>query len=319
MSIRHGLRIAAVGATIAALCGCGFSSGSRTVPSAGGLVPAKTASGDLLYVANYGASHGVSVLTFPQGQPVTTINNIGAPAAICSDASGNVWVGVHDASKRRSFFDEFAHGGTTPIKVLKADGEYVSGCAVDPTTGDLAGVGFFRSEDGADIWPGARKGKPTFRRIPFWPASCGYDDRGNLFIDGLYGSTFDFYFGELPSGTGAFHYIHFNRYAFGWPPGSIQWDGKYMTVGVQTRKRERWVVYRVQISGDLGHVVGVVRLQDLAGTPYYWIAGNRIVATQKAHTVRHLGLYDYPAGGARIELYSSFYKPVGLTVSAAPK
>jgi hypothetical protein len=321
MSIRHGLWIAAIWATIAVLSGCSFSSGSPTVPSAGGVTPTKVGSGDLLYVANYGASGGVSVLTFPQGKLVTTINNIGAPLAICSDPSGNVWVGVYDSSVHRSFFDEFAHGGTKPIEVLKTDQEeYLAGCAVDPTTGDLAGIGVSHTGSGAEIWPRARKGKPIFRSIPFQPTSCGYDASGNLFVDGLYGSTFDFYFGELPSGNSkTFQYIHFNRYAFGWPPGSIQWDGKYITVGVQTRKRDRWVVYRVQISGKVGTVVGVVHLQDLAVTPHYWIAGKRIVATQKADKVRHLGLYDYPAGGERIKLYSSFHQPVGLTVSVTPK
>ncbi|HLY03831.1 MAG TPA: hypothetical protein VKR56_15200 [Candidatus Cybelea sp.] len=308
------LPVAALAAVLL-LAGCGGSHNGLPVASGGSALTAT--SGDLLYVANRRASDGVSVLTFPQGKFVAKITSVGLPQGICSDAAGNVWIGAYDSSRRASFFYEFAHGGTKPIETLQTR-DYIEGCAVDPATGDLAGFGSPRSAYGdIEIWPGARQGKPIVHKLGFEPTCGGFDDSSNFFVDGVLGSTFNFILAELPNGGGKVRNIQLSKFA-SFAPGSVQWDGKYMSIGVLGLREKAWQVYRFQVSGTTGKVVGVVHLRNLAVTPRYWIAGNEIVATQRATTVRHLGLYDYPAGGQRIELYSSFYDPAGVTVSVPP-
>ncbi|MGA7201587.1 MAG: hypothetical protein WBX26_07145 [Candidatus Cybelea sp.] len=94
-----------------------------------------TSSGsDLLYVANH--KGGVYVLTYPQGQLIGELSLPYEPMSggICSDSDGNIF--VPDEYE----ILEYAHGGTQPIATLSDDGGYgyPNGCAVDPSTGNLA-------------------------------------------------------------------------------------------------------------------------------------------------------------------------------------
>jgi hypothetical protein len=52
----------------------------------------------------------------------------------CADANGDVFI-VESLS-----INEYAHGGTQPIATLSDPSGYGFGCAVDPTTGNLAVV-----------------------------------------------------------------------------------------------------------------------------------------------------------------------------------
>src|SRR6202034_3377504 len=61
---------------------------------------------------------------------------------------------------------------------------------------------------------------------------CGYDDEGNLFVDGLSApGTGHFALAELPKGGSALKTITPNQY-IGWP-GGVQWDGKHVAIGDQ--------------------------------------------------------------------------------------
>src|SRR5580700_6686174 len=95
---------------------------------------------DLLYVSNV---YTITVYSYPKGKLVGTLNNFEKPYGECVDAKGNVW--ITDSSFGKIY--EYAHGGTKPIHTVK-DPEYVPyGCAVDPTTGDLAVANYSDASD----------------------------------------------------------------------------------------------------------------------------------------------------------------------------
>ncbi len=309
--------MAAVAAVIALLSGCDSlpvaPSLNGTVLQSGASAPRATG-GDLLYVVNKRAANGVSVLAFPQGTPVAKIR-IGDVRGICSDTSGNVWMTTYGRGGGPFHIYKFRHGGTKPVEALNTR-RYAYGCAVDPTTGDLAAISYGGSEDGVvDIWRGGRKTRPGvyFTGIP--PSACAYDAKGDLFVDGIGGTGVAL--AELVKGAKYFTDVTLGNNA-GWTVGSVQWDGTYVTLGVGTISGSS-SVYRVQVSGKRGKIVDMVHLQHLAGWPHFVIVSGELVATQRSRFVRRIGVYEYPAGGKALDVFSGFDDPVGMTISAAPK
>lgn len=300
---------------IALLSGCGSLANSPAGFSPSDVSVPQTSSGDLLYVANELAANGVTILTYPQGNYITTITNVGSPTGICSDASGNVWVSAYDDQNHKFYLYKFAHGGTKPIETLRVPAG-AFGCAIDPTTSDLATWSAFAGSAGqVDVFPGARQGKPIVYHTDFEPIAGTYDNRGDIFADGIVNSG-DFIFEELAGGSKTFALVRLNKPAIN--PGTVQWDGKYVTVGVGFVS-EGPVLYRVHVSGNRGRVVGRVRLEHIASPARFWIHAGYVVASQRANTVQQIGLYDYPAGGRRLAVFSGFHNPMGMTVSVPPK
>jgi hypothetical protein len=185
-------------AVVTLLLGCGGLNGPPFVSSEGGAAAINATSGELLYVANDGASEGVSIVALPRGRHVARITNIGAPTGICSDASGNVWVSAYDDATRKYHLDKFVHGGTKPTERLAVpDGSF--GCSVDPATGDLATwVASAGSAGYVEVFPGARRGKPVVYVTDFEPVSATYDNQGNIFADGIVNSG-DFIVEDRPT------------------------------------------------------------------------------------------------------------------------
>jgi hypothetical protein len=300
----------------AILAGCG---GSRDQAALPGMLPSSLASGatgDLLYVA-HGVTKGsnyygvLSVLTFPGGKPVATIALAGFGTGTCSDASGNVWVIVgHREGKRYEYNAyEYARGGTTPIAKIfvRRSGDQATGCAVDPTTGNLAVLTGFYGAAHIDVWAGAREGKPKRYPINFSPIACAYDASGDLFIDGYVGSTVFFELDELAAGADSAHYVKTSFFQF---PGGIQWDGEYLGVLSGT------VLYRLTVSGYVAHVAGKVDLAKAASASPVAIADRSIAANSGGYG-HILALWNYPAGGKPAKRLARLENGArGLTISA---
>ena len=93
-------------------------------------------------------------------------------------------------------------------------------------------------------------GTPTTYTDPsiFKPYFCGYDDKGNLYIDGTYTESSEvFRFAELPKGSSKFKNVTLNH-QIGFP-GSVLWDGKYVAVGDEDTDD----VFEFSISGSTGN------------------------------------------------------------------
>ncbi|HEY2554517.1 MAG TPA: hypothetical protein VGI15_04630, partial [Candidatus Cybelea sp.] len=187
---------------------------------------------DLLYVSDLEAQE-VFIYAYRGKKLVGTLGGFFNPEGLCVDKKGNVWV-TNDTSDGNHQVIEYAHGGTTPLQTLTDPDGRVNGCAVNPVTGDLAVTNFWGPTEragGVSIYPHGG-GSPAAYSDPniYYYYYCGYDDKGDLFVDGLgYGSETGF--AELPAGGSAFVDIALPETIY--LPGGVQWDGQYMAVGDQ--------------------------------------------------------------------------------------
>jgi hypothetical protein len=206
------------------LAGCGASSQSTAaIPQGSSAIRranqhGRSGSGDLIYVAAIGKSY---VLTYPQGKLIGTID-VGAADA-CTDNAGDVFLAGDQ-------IEEFAHGGTSPIAGLSTPGAPF-GCAVDPASGDLAVV--FARTGGNDVavFPNAR-GSATLYTSNLNSYWCGYDNQGNLFVDGI-GQGGAAGLAELAKNAQSFEILSITPHIQG-VFNRVQWDGSYLTVEAQS-------------------------------------------------------------------------------------
>lgn len=120
---------------------------------------------------------------------------------------------------------EYAHGGTTPLRTLDVTAGEPAGCSVDPTTGNLA-VSILGTGEVVVFTQGSA-GSGTIVSDGLTDTYFdGYDDKGDLFVDGFQGSTPGLT--ELPKGGGPSV-----RITLGQPlefPGGLQWHAAFCAV-----------------------------------------------------------------------------------------
>jgi hypothetical protein len=269
---------------------------------------------DLLYVSDDRGD--VDVFAYPDGKREGILTNFGGPSGLCSDKKGDVF--ITDTANQDII--EYAHGGAQPIANLMEYGVYPYGCSVDPTTGNLAVTNFESNPIGPGsvaIWAGARGGSRTFTAPNFNVyLFCGYDNGGNLYIDGLNSGTMQSLFAVLPKGGASFTDVGLNH-NIGYP-GGVQWDGK--DVAVEDVASD--TVYRVKVSGSSGTVVGSSHLNVRSHlVVQFWIAGRTLIVPYGLlnRRVKKVGFWPYPAGGSPTKTIavSNATEFVGVTVSLA--
>lgn len=251
-----------------------------------------TSAQNLLYAS--GVCGGICVFSYPTGSLVGELSDANGPYGECVDASGDVFVANEGFSQTPGIY-EYQHGATTPVVELSDPGYHPRGCAIDPTTGNLAVAAFSLSGNGAvAIYAKARGipteyGDPKIKDMVF----CTYDDKGDLFIDGS--SDLDApLLAELPSGANTFRIIKLpQNLAF---LQSIQWTGKYLAV-----TSYNGVISHIFISGSRGIVRASTLLNGkLSVYSQFWIQKNTVIApyevTSKPYT-GGIGFWSYPAGG----------------------
>jgi hypothetical protein len=280
-----------------ALAGCGGSQVAPTGSAPQSLVPAThgkpwmlpEAKGEGLIYAT-GGCLGTCVLSYPGGKLVGALDagdgyeNSGD----CADSDGNVFIANDDDVL------EFAHGGTKPIATLDLPGSNAIGCSVDPTTGNLAVV-FGGSGKNVAIFPDAR-GTPALYDSEIDSSYCGYDNSGNLFVDGL-GNENAFSIAELTNGGSGFSPISVSQ-SVGWP-GQLQWDGSYITY--EGLSNSNVSISRLQISGSVATIVSTTDFDIRKNAMQSWIYGSKIFIpynnnAQAGHQ-KKVGVWKYPKGG----------------------
>lgn len=269
---------------------------------------------DLLYVADQD-TNDVSVYSWPNGKLERTLTGFNGASNLCSDSSGNVYVPnylSHDIL-------EYAHGDSAPIRTLKAPGENPYGCAVDPATGDLAVANITSATSGpGDLLVFAKaKGKPkeyTDSQVTSF-TSCGYDNSGNLFVDGYNAnSSYAAKFAELRKGSSSLINVMLNRPISN--PGGVLWDGKYVTLGDAGSGK----IYEVSVSGSKGTIKGTTTLKKGDNVYQYWFYGGTVIATTIISFTNRsgfVGVWKYPGAGKPIAAITGFEKPDGVTISLA--
>ena len=265
---------------------------------------------DLVYVSDYMALT-VSVFSW-SGKLLGTLTGFGQPVGLCSDTDGNVFV----ADSALSDVVEYAHGGSLPIKTLIDSGQVPVGCAVDSKSGNLAVTNLKTAGGGpgsVSIYAKAKGKAKIYSDIELASTrDCGYDDKGNLFVDGFKSITGPFAFAELRGGRTTFTNISVNRTIE--EPVAVQWDGKYITVEDTAKP----IIYRLQVSGSKGKIQGSTRLEG-ASSVSTWIQGGKVVGANFENPGGDVMFWRYPAGGGAIKMFGSFEEPVSVTVSVPPR
>jgi|SRR5580700_303119 hypothetical protein len=331
-------------AAFAILAGCGGSSQSQPTP-AGPSNTTGAASGPmviphpdrrpswmapdaakhaLLYVSNDG-TQDVLVYSYRRAKLVGTLTGFYTPDGVCVDKQGDVWI-VNNTTYE---IVEYKHGGTSPVATLSDAGYFPIDCSVDPITGNLAvsnlqGNSYPYKQGNVAIYAHA-KGTPTIYEDSevYNVHYCGYDDKGNLYVDGLrQGSTSGATFAELPKGKKKLKNIALKGGTINFP-GKVLWDGKYVAIGDEkyggVGSPTTSAIY--QTTGAGGQIVGKTPLAGSGRVIGFWIQGGSVVAPDvQLFDVR---FYKYPAGGDSTKLLpgcggsSQSCFPLGSAVSLA--
>jgi WD40 repeat protein len=284
---------------------------------------------DLLYISDIDAQ-AVFIYTYGHGYKlVGELTGFFNPEGLCVDKAGDVYV-TNDTSYGVHQITEYAHGGTSQIRTLNDPDGRVNGCSVDPKSGDLAVANEWGASDGIGnvaVYPHA-SGSPTSYSNPniYYYYFCGYDNKGNLFVDGeTQGSVFGL--GELRKGGHSLDFISIDETIY--LPGGVQWDGKYLAVGDQVAVKHNFTstVYDFAIKGSAATTVNTMVLTGSKQVSQFWIP---LVDSSRKHRVgtRLIGpneyggntlIWDYPSGGSAILTIGGENYPIGATVSLAKK
>jgi hypothetical protein len=196
------------------------------------------------------------------------------------------------------------------IKTLPIHYDFTSSCAMN-TSGDLA-VGILLSDSyggaGQEVIFKNASGKGIVIPTPLYKAFfAGYDTKGNLWADGE-NSSYEFQFVEIPKGAKKGVTITTsNSPSF---PGSVQWDGKYMTVFDQGPN----AAYQYAISGTKATLKNTVQLNGASDCAQTWIVPGLIYCADAGNNVGEV--FKYPAGGSPVATFNgSFDEPLGTTAA----
>jgi hypothetical protein len=259
---------------------------------------------DLVYVSEQGnfGKQGAYVYSYPQGKQVGFLqpDSYETYEGVCSDAHGNVWI-VGWIGNRQSFSDEYAHGGTQEIN---GHGGYglPSGCAVDPTTGNLAVANYIdgtiqgRRGDIAVYKDGSNTPADYYDDSITYYDYCTYDTKGNLYADGNAN-----YINILAKNSNTLRHVYFNKSI---APGSLQWSGGTLTVSEVGGAKGPIRVDRVTVQGSGAQITGTTTLQTYKNKGQYldvefWIQGTIITGPSPTSSgpTKTLSFWAYPGGG----------------------
>ncbi len=200
----------------------------------------------------------------------------------------------------------------TPIKTLSVAYSFASSCAMN-TSGDLAvGIlyGGSTGESGGQvvIFKNA-SGSGTVYTTPLDEEFFnGYDDQGNLFADGFTRDRSGFALVELPKGKSKFITINTsNTVEF---PGSVQWDGTYLTVFDQDAN----AMYRYTVSGTTATLKNTIQFTGSSDCAQTWIVKNLVYCGDAGNNNGEV--FKYPAGGSPVAVFTgNFDLPLGVVAA----
>ncbi|HET6276788.1 MAG TPA: hypothetical protein VFE16_12730 [Candidatus Cybelea sp.] len=306
------------------LSGCDAASVPITTPASRAAAPAlrfqtqhswmaKGASKiDLMYVSDF-EKNDVSAYSYPDGRLVGVLagilKNFVYPTGLCADKAGNVYI----PDSANSSVLEYGHGSIKRLRSLRDRGEYPYSCAVDPLSGDLAVVNLesVRGPGGVSVYARAL-GRPKKYNFGFVYKFFfdGYDDKGNLFVDGSDDVPSEpFAFLELAHGAKSLRAITLD-YDFD-TGGGVAWDGRHLAVAESSTSS----VQRFAVQRKIGRHAGSTPLRTCRFVTQFFVDGDTIVAT--SFHGKSVAFWKYPAGGPPIKRIGGFGEPFGVTLSKA--
>lgn len=274
------------------------------------LVPDALQRGKYEYVINFYGSYA-SMFNYPKStQMIGQLQGAGGQGCtnVLHGYGKNI---IWNAGRTNDLITEYRVPSNKVIKTLSLNYTFTSSCAMN-TSGDLA-VGILL---GNSYGPGGQvvifKGATGSGTVYNTPLSKeyfnGYDSSGNLFADGFGSASYNFALVELPKGSNKFVTIKTsNAPEF---PGSVQWDGTYLTVFDQLTSQ----TYQYTVSGTtatLKHTVTYTGASDCAQT---WIVKGLLYCGDAGNNDGEV--FNYPAGGSPVATFSgSFDEPLGVVAA----
>lgn len=261
------------------------------------------------YIFNYYGSYA-GIFNYPKS--VAQIGSIyGAGGQGCT----NVLYGygkkiIWNPGRRGYLIDEYSVSGTL-LKSLTLDYTFTSSCAMN-TSGDLA-VGVLL---GNSYNPGGQvvifKNATGSGKVYNTPLAeeyfDGYDNKGNLFADGWLSGSYNFGVVELPKGSSKFVTIKTsNSPEF---PGSVQWDGTYLSVFDQGTSE----TYQYTVSGTTATLKNTIQLTGASDCAQTWIVKGLVYCGDAGNDNGEV--FKYPGGGSAIAVFTgNFDFPLGVTAA----
>lgn len=254
------------------------------------------------YVINDYGSYA-SIFNYPKStKQVGTIENVGGQG--CTNAQYGYGKKIIWIVAGSSQIEEFKVPSTS-LKTLSVSFSFPSSCAMD-TSGDLA-IGDLDTGD-VDILKNA-SGSGTIYTTPLDEEFFdGYDPSGDLFADGFTGDRSGFALVELPKGSSKFETITTsNSPSF---PGSVQWDGTYLTVFDQNTEE----FYQYSVSGTKATLKNTISLSGSSDCAETWIVPGLAYCGDAGNDEGYV--FKYPTGGSPIATFQgNFDFPLGMTAS----
>lgn len=323
--------VLAAGAALLAACGGALPAGGNSAATLAVRVPASAAHPDrggtwmsaaaattksLLYISDAG-TFDVFVYAYPSLQKMGKLTGFNRPQGECTDLGGDIWI----TNTTGQSIVEFTHGGSSPIADLSDPTGYPVGCAVDPTTGNLAVTNIQDLSGGGDVlvYKDAQ-GTPKVYSNPAQPLCyfAAYDAKGNLFVSGstkrnAYRLTELAKGGNslslLTVGGGTIHY-----------PGTVAFDGTTLVLGdQQCLGNKSSCLYQASVSGKSVQISGSTPLGGSCDVAQAWIGSSRVAGgdNQYCNSRRESSadLWPYPSGGSPTKRVTGLETPVGAAVS----
>ncbi len=272
------------------------------------LVPDKSKSKNYEYIFNHYDTYA-SIFDYPE-----SVEQIGQIKGAGGQGCTNVLYGYGkklfwNAGRTKDLIYEYRVPKKL-IKTLSLSYTYTSSCAMN-TSGDLA-VGILL---GNSYGPGGQvvifknaSGSGTVYNTPLTKEYFdGYDPSGNLFADG-FGPSYNFALVELPKGSSTFVTIKTsNSPEF---PGSVQWDGTYLTVFDQYTSE----TYQYAVSGTTATLRNTVQFRGASDCAQTWIVKGLLYCGDAGNGDGEV--FKYPAGGSPTATFTGdFDVPLGVTAA----
>jgi hypothetical protein len=221
-------------------------------------------SASLLYVSLH-SQNDVNVYDYKNGVIGALYGQlfVSGPFGMCTDPTGDVWIAPSYGP-----VEEYAHGGSSPIKLRNGIKGQPLGCAVDRTSGDLA-ISVYHDDSNYGMLTSVRifgKGRQGhdfsiengFGRI----SSLAYDNKGNLFIDGFQCGGSECYHPayyepelfELPKAASTFEPLNLQGATLINPSG-IDWVNPTLLIADSDYDYSNPVGYKVLVHGQTATVV----------------------------------------------------------------
>lgn len=299
------------------LSGCGGSPppSSATVPGTSpdrhyeamqSWMAPQASSRDLLYASD-DATDDVYAYSYPEGKLVGKLIGFDMPKGECVDGRGDVFITEYDASA----VVEYAHGGKTALAKLHTAIYAPQSCAIDPTTGNLAVAAYdSTSGTGAALIFDHARGYPEAFVDPslYHDDACGFDDEGNLFVDGASpGGAFQL--AELVKNGDRFTNLSFGKDVA--LPAGLQWEGSYLAMGAAAA-HGRSAILHVLIGKKGGSIIQTTRVAAAASS-FFIDGGTLIVGNADKSAIQ---FFKYPRGGQPTKSIAD-PEPYGVVVSPA--